>query len=107
MIENNNGTSQFLKGCNTDWNLNHEFICWLNYWLKEYKKNTKGMVDLTYHNFKTKKRVYTQAEIIDRLIELTANADKIYYDFEKEEVFEKTVDEIFELFHLVFWAMWW
>jgi len=107
MIENNNGTSQFLKDCNTDWNLNHEFICWLNYWLKEYKK--KAEIDLTFHKFMYKSRQWTQEEIIDRLIELTSKVNNDFYEFEraKEKEVQKMVDEIFYLFHLVFWAMWW
>lgn len=108
MIENDKEhNSQFLVGCNTDWNLNHEFICWLNYWLKEYKKNTTGMIDITYHKFMYKSKQWTQEEIIDRLIELTEYVNVNYYEYDKEKEIEQAVNEIFNLFHLVFWAMWW
>ena len=30
--------SQFTKNCNTDWNVNQELICWINYWFREFKK---------------------------------------------------------------------
>ena len=104
MIENDNGNSQFLKDCETDWNLNIEFIHWLNYWFKEYKKKAK--IDLTYHKFEYKNKKYTQKEIINKIIKLT---DKIIKDadgFWNEEVMP-LIDETFELFHLVFYAMWW
>ena len=44
--------SQFLYGCDTDWNLNHELICWLKYWFKVYKEKT--ITDLSFHKFETK-----------------------------------------------------
>jgi len=101
--------SQFLEGCNTDWNLNHELICWLNYWFKEYLKNASGMVDLEYHRYKYKEQEYSQKEIIIKIIELTDKIHTYYYDFEKEEYkeLENDVNEVFDLFKLVFWAMWW
>lgn len=101
---NNDGehNSVFLDGCNTDWNLNVEFVYWINYWFKEYRKNTDGMIDLEYFRFKYKDKEYTQKEIIDRIIVLT---DRII----KKEIWNsiKEIDEVFDLFHLVFWCMWW
>lgn len=101
--------SQFLEDCNTDWNLNHEFICWLNYWCKEYLKNAGNMVDLSYHKFEYKDEELSQKEIIERIIELTEKIHTHYYDYDSNEYEEldKDVDEVFILFRLVFWCMWW
>lgn len=93
------------KKAKVDWNLNWEFICWLNKWFKEYKKNASKMVDLEFHKFKYKGQTYTQIQLIDKIIELT---DKIIEidDFWDKGVVEM-VDEVFELFHKIFLAMWW
>ena len=96
--------SQFLEGCNTTWNLNHEFILWLNFWFVKFKKEAK--IDLTFHKFQYKGKEYTQEEIIDRIIELTEYINSDFYDFSDIER-EKAVDEVFDLFKKVFWAMWW
>ena len=105
MLKDNNGyTSQFIENCDADWNLNSEFIHWLNYWMKEYLKNASKIVDLEFHEFKYLGKIMTQKEVIERIIELT---DK-YIDEEfciKEDV--ETIDEVFDLFNLVFWNMWW
>ena len=94
--------SQFLYGCDTDWNLNTEFIHWVNYWFKEYKKNT--IADLTFHKFEYNGILLTQEQVIDRIIELT---DQFIKADDWLEVKEETIDEIFTLFRLVFPAMWW
>jgi len=95
--------SQFIEGCNTDWNLNSEFIYWLNYWMKEYKEKAK--IDLSFHKFEYKGREMTQLEIIDKVIELTEliKEDDIWFN----DTTKEKVDEVFELFHLVFYSMWW
>lgn len=99
--------SQFLYGCDTDWNLNHEFICWLGYWFKTYKERAR--IHLDFHKFKYKDKELTQGEIIDMIIALCDDVDKDYYEFEPEieEKVQEEVDEIFDLFKLVYWAMWW
>lgn len=96
--------SQFLEGCNTDWNLDMEFLHWLRYWMKEYLKNAGKIVDLEFHKYNYNGETLTQKQIIERIIELCNK----YLDNECciNEDFE-TVDEIFDLFHLVFWNMWW
>ena len=103
MLKDNNGyTSQFIENCDADWNLNSEFIHWLNYWFKEFKEKAK--IDLEFHVFLYKGEELTQIEIIDRIIELT---DKI---LKEDELFwgsEEELDEVFMLFRIVFPAMWW
>ena len=94
--------SQFFEGCNTDWNLNNEFIHWLNYHLKRYLENADTIVDLEFHHYFYAGEEFTQKEIIEELIRLTDE-----YIKDSDSVEEKVVDEIFELFHLVFWNMWW
>ena len=88
-----------------DWNIDYEFIKWLNKWFKEYKR--KAMIDLTFHTFKYQDKELTQEEIIDRIIELTNKLlyQDAFFNADEEEVM--MVDEIFDLLHLVFWSMWW
>lgn len=99
--------SQFLEGCNTDWNLNHELICWLNYWFKEFKEKAK--IHLDFHKFEYKDKVMTQGEIIDRVIELTDIIHNDIYNFEPEtiKILEDAIDELFDLLKLVWGCMWW
>ena len=96
--------SQFIYGCNTTWNLNHEFIKWVNYWFKRFKEEAE--IDLTFHKFKYNNKEYNQIEIINRIRELTDYIDLDFYDFSDEERAE-SVEEVFDLFKTVFWAMWW
>lgn len=99
--------SQFLYGCDTDWNLNHELICWLKYWFKEFKE--KAMIHLDFHKFEYKDKTMTQEEIIDRVIELCDFIDKNIYEFdmEIEKKVEEKLDELFDLLKLVWGCMWW
>ena len=106
---NKKHTSQFFKDCNTDWNLNAEFLLWLNHWFKEYKENAGKIVDLEFHKHNIDGEEKTQLDIINRIIELTDDVNKDIFEIDKEiyEKNEKEVDEIFKLFHEVFWEMWW
>ena len=96
--------SQFLYDCNTDWNLNVEFVYWLRYWMQEYLKEAGKMVDLTYHEFEYKGREYTQEQVIKEIIR---QCDKFIDNDPYIEEDEEAVDAIFALFRLVFTAMWW
>lgn len=96
--------SQFLEGCNTTWNLNHEFICWVNYWFKRYKE--EAGIDLTFHKFTVDGVQMNQEEAIDRIIKLTDYINSDFYDFSDEER-KKAVEEVFDIFKEIFWAMWW
>ena len=99
--------SQFLYGCDTDWNINHELICWLKYWFKVYKEKT--ITDLSFHKFEYKDKTMTQEEIIDRVMELCDFIDKNIYKFDMEtyKKVEEKSDELFDLLKLVWGCMWW
>lgn len=92
------------------WNLNYEFILWLNSRFKKYREQAIKMVDLEYYRFEYKDNVYTQLQVIDRIIELTdyiINND--YYEMMWSDVerLEAMKNEIFDLFKMSFGAMWW
>ena len=53
------------------WNLNYEFILWLNSRFKKYREQAIKVVDLEYYKFEYKDKTYTQLQVIDRIIELT------------------------------------
>lgn len=100
------------RGCSDDetWNLNYEFILWLNSRFKKYRKQAIKMVDLEYYRFEYKDNIYTQLQVIDRIIELTdyiINND--YYEMMWSDVehLEAMKNEIFDLFKMSFGAMWW
>ena len=92
------------------WNLDYEFIKWVNSRFKKYKEKAIGIVDLEYYKFKYKRKEYTQLQLIDRVIELTDEmlTDEywglIYTDAER---LEKIKDEVFDIFKLIYGVMWW
>lgn len=94
--------SQFLYGCDTDWNLNTEFIHWVNYWFKEFKKKAK--IDMTFHKFEYNGILLTQEQVIDRIIQLT---DTIIEVDDWWGIEDGDLEETLDLFKLVFPAMWW
>ena len=92
------------------WNLNYEFILWLNSRFKKYKEQATKMVDLEYYKFEYKDKIYTQLQVIDRIIELTDYIiDNNYYEMMWSDIehLEAMKNEIFDLFKISFSAMWW
>ena len=92
------------------WNLNYEFILWLNSRFKKYREQAIKIVNLEYYKFEYKDKIYTQLQVIDRIIELTdyiINND--YYEMMWSDVerLEAMKNEIFDLFKISFGAMWW
>ena len=101
-----------IRGWSDDetWNLDCEFIKWVNSRFKKYKEQTSEIVDLEYHKFKYKRKEYTQLQLIDRVIELTDEIltdkywDLIYTDAER---LGKIKDEVLDIFKLIYGVMWW
>ena len=101
-----------IRGWSDDetWNLDYEFIKWVNSRFKKYKEKAVGAVDLEYHKFKYKRKEYTQLQLIDRVIELTDEIltdeywNLIYTDAER---LEKIKYEVFDIFKLIYGVMWW
>lgn len=96
---------------NETWNLDYEFIKWINSRFKRYKEVASNIVDLEFHKFKYKRKEYTQLELINKIIELSdeiINEDIWFsYDTTTCKKKEKNKNEIFEIFKLIFWSMWW
>ena len=90
-----------------DWNLDYEFLKWINKNFKAYKENAGKVIDLEFRHYKYQGKEITQLEIIDRIIHITDSllSDEDYFILRDSE--ENEIDELFELFHLVFWDMWW
>lgn len=90
------------------WNLDYEFIKWINSRFKRYKKLASKNICLTYHNFTYKGKEYTQLELIDKVIEISnivVNEDE-WFSKNFEEL-DPIKNEIFDIFKLIFWTMWW
>lgn len=86
------------------WDLDYEFIKWINSRFKKYKELASKIVDLEYHKFTYKRKKYTQLELIDKVIELSD--EYIDSDF-LEDKLDQIKNEIFDIFKLIFWTMWW
>lgn len=92
------------------WNLDYEFIKWVNSRFKKYKEKASKIVDLEFHRFEYEGKEYTQLQLIDRVIELTDEMltdeywDLIHTDAER---LEKIKDEVFDIFKLIYGVMWW
>ena len=92
------------------WNLDWEFFRWVNSRFKQYRKDASDIVDLEFYKFKYKGKEYTQLELINRIIKLTNKLiDEDYFmgKLEEAEEIEKTKDEVFDIFKLIFFSMWW
>ncbi len=90
------------------WNLDYEFIKWVNSRFKKYKEKASKIICLTYHNFTYKGKEYTQLELIDKVIEISnivVNEDE-WFSKNFEEL-DPMKNEIFDIFKLIFWTMWW
>lgn len=86
------------------WGLDYNFIKWLNQHLKVYLKDASKIVDLNYYKFAYKDKEYTQEEIIKRMIYLSDEAMTL--DKWDNEYFV-CVDELLDLWKIVFHTMWW
>lgn len=101
-----------IRGWSDDetWNLDYEFIKWINSRFKKYKEQASNIVDLNCHTFRYKKKVYTQLQLIDRIINLTNEMltndywDLVYSDPNK---IEKNKNEVFDIFKMIYGVMWW
>lgn len=87
------------------WNLDYSFVKWLNEHLKVYKKEASKIVDLEYHTFEYRGRKYTQLEIIDRMIFLSDELMFYYYDW--GDFYKEYIEQLLDLWKIVFEAMWW
>ena len=87
------------------WNLDYEFIKWVNSRFKKYKEKTSKIVDLEFHRFKYEGKEYTQLELIDKVIKLSN--EYIDTGLLSEDKLNSIKDEIFDIFKLIFWTMWW
>ena len=92
------------------WNLDCEFFRWVNSRIKQYRKDASDIVDLEFYKFNYKGKEYTQLELINKVIKLTNRLiDEDYFMSKLEEAEEitKMKDEVFDIFKLIFFSMWW
>ena len=100
-----------IRGWSDDetWNLDYSFIKWVNSRFKKYKEQAIKIIDLEFKKFTYKKKTYTQLELIDKVIELSD--ELIEGDYWNADItttnLEKIKNEIFDIFKLIYWSMWW
>ena len=84
------------------WDLDVSFIYWLKERLPVFLRDASSVVDLNYRKFIYKDKEYTQEEIIKRMIELInlMGDDYVFSD-------PAYIDELLDLWKLVFPRMWW
>ena len=100
----NKKKKKIYKDC---WNLDFAFLKWLNERLPVYKKEASQFINLEYYTYIYNGEVKTQLQLLDRLIELTAKLveNDHYYDF--EDSITEEVEEVLDIFKLIFTSLWW
>ena len=88
------------------WNLDTAFLKWLSERLPIYLKEGGKVVDLTWHTFTYKDKEYNQRELIEKMISLL-NEAKHFTNFSSESQYVEIVNEILDIWKLVFHCMWW
>ena len=86
------------------WDLDLAFLKWLQEHLPVYLKDAEQIVDLTYYKFTYNNIEYTQKDLIIHMIKLVNEAINMDMYNEKYSVI---VDEILDLWKMVFYCMWW
>lgn len=93
------------------WNIDYSFLLWVNEHFKMYLKEADDVVDLTFHTYTYKRKILTQKDVINIIIRDTDWLINVYYDWSVRDDFKKefssTVNEVFDLFRMVFYNMWW
>lgn len=86
------------------WDLDRAFLIWLRERLPVYLHDADRFVDLNFHKFTYHEKEYTQRELIVRMIHLldSISADNIDFDDEYN-----SINEVLEIWSLVFHTMWW
>jgi hypothetical protein len=85
------------------WSLDNCFIDWLEERLPVYLREAGQVVNLSFHKFEYKDQIYTQQEIVEKMIEDIALLRKKEIDEDTSELKQ----EIAELWAVVLPAMWW
>ena len=89
------------------WNIDYELIKWVNQHYKKYLEDASETVDLTWKEFKYKRKMYTQEELIKKVITIT---DELL-DYCEEGIYpQKAVelkDEMYDIMKELHFAMWW
>ena len=86
------------------YNLNWEFVKWINEHCKVYLKDASKIIDLTFHKFTYEGVEYTQEEVIKMMISLS---DNLLKSDDWSIQYYKDRDKLLDLWKLVIGAMWW
>lgn len=86
------------------WNLDGAFLKWLRVRLPIYLKDADRIVNLDYHTWEYKGETLTQKQLIKRMIKNLELEDALS---EYDPRWHNAVDEILEIWSLIFHSMWW
>ena len=97
------------------WNLDYTFIEWVYKHCKLYYEVANEIIDLSWsgNNVIYKEKEMTQKEVIERILSLceqyfeAANMNEENWSVEKEDEAEKNLNEVVELWAIVWRNMWW
>ena len=101
-IKKKNAKGNIHRDCR---NLDLSFLDWLEKHLKVYKKDAGEIVNLSSPKIEYKDKNYTQEEIIDRMLFLLEDM-RLRYEFEFDGIYFKELDELLDLWKVVFRFMW-
>jgi hypothetical protein len=87
------------------WSIDYQFIVWLNTRLKVYLRDAPKVVNLEYHKFNYKGKEHTQLDLIIRLINITDKLKQSYWEYNEGQIEE--INEVLDVFKLIFSTLWW
>lgn len=84
--------------------LDQAWLKWLSERLPVYLRDARKMIDFSFHKFTHRGKECQQDELVERMIVLVNKAMAI--DFGEPE-YDEVIDELMEIWKLIFHAMWW
>lgn len=85
-------------------NLDQAFLKWLKEHLEVYLHDASKIVDFSFRDFEHRGKMYKQDELIKRMLRLI---DTAYTLYDYDEKYAEAIDELLDIWKLVFHSMWW
>lgn len=88
------------------WNLDKEFLKWVNEHYKVYLKDASKIVDLDFYKFNYKGQELSQKELIEKVIDISDELLKDYFNCDLDKV-TSLKDELYDIMKIIHFTMWW
>lgn len=96
------GKKKIYKDC---WDLDQAFLKWLGKRLPVYLESAEKIVDLEESSITFRGKNYTQKEIIIKMIEILNEIEETNDTWNED--YPVLIDELLDLWRVVFLYMWW